>query len=1107
MRIASDANYVYAAWQVGDSHLTAGARGSSPATWPSILADDSVALHVSAGGRRVALVVSAAGAYAWLSDGKPVPFFSMKFAPVLRGTLDRVDDKDDGFDVEMALPWTSLGLPDGAAPDSGTPVSACLVVTKAGAPPTVFPSGADVTAPDTWPVVNGSAPGALVLRPRQTTPIVDGNVSPAEWPEPAVQFAVPDPIPERTAPVLPLRWEPLIESDRAVPIPTAADDTMAAERHVLARFWPGLNADLLKRSAPPRGVLDPSGVFTPIDHAAIGYGPWSSSDRVGWQRLQLTGMAQAGIDTAWTVMGPDGDPMAPFDTKALTVLATARRELLREGDTAPALAPWIESMPATGNPVDLANESGRSTLLSTLVRWLKAIPPSERRHLRVPLGDGTVAAVPVMLSRAASWTNTDSDWAQDIRIRLAREHAALAAGATLWFVGSADFPAGAQLDSRIGGDDSRLLVREVRPGSQAPFVPRRFGETFKAAWDAAKDAHWVVVDSWNDANAATDIAPSRQYGDGYVGLNRLFRTTLASSRFASAPIWTGDADLPRRVRPGQLFPIDFPVRNQGTRPLAAAEVKLEYRWWQAGKVVADGANIGQPTGPLAPGVSSSVRLGIATVGAGAQPLAPGAYDLEIVVRHPGGAIRKIRPVVVSEIDSVEITETSLPTLVQAGGSIPALVKLRLSAPEAIAAGKCRLVWQILDHSGTKVLAAGQEIPSRSIPSGTWVQIPVVIKTIAPDNAPIVPAFPEQQAQDPAAPASHRIRWALLRDDGPALEGSLDESLVVYPPLETARIEVVALPNEKVLPADKSARVRVRITNTTPRRWDKGWVSLTGRWFQSDGFPAQLIAALPSTPLPRELAAGESLEIDIDVRTPGRAGRYVLGVFALRPPDQFLALSPITGTSDSAFVPVDIAGGNAVTVDLGSWFDTDAVSWEPLPRDGDIDGSGATLPGEWFPADRFGAGVGAPAYPSGYYTDIASDIVRNTVFRFGPADDGKRNAVAARGQSLTVPKGKYVTLHLVAATTGAKSVEASVVLRYQNGKTTTITRRIRAFREPVGPTEAIALRFPRLRTPGSDIAETVALQHVVIPVGPDAELVSIQIPDKPEIKIFAMTLDR
>ncbi|MFY7951163.1 MAG: hypothetical protein ACOVT5_01530, partial [Armatimonadaceae bacterium] len=578
---------------------------------------------------------------------------------VLRGTLDRVDDQDGGFDIEMALPWTALGLAPGSGPASGTPVTGCAVVYKSGSNPTVFPADAQPDRPAGWPVIRTEPGAGLTMIRRETPPVIDGRIEGAEWPGTGLVVAVPDLIPERNAPVLPLPLDPLVPGDRSVPIPDRNDDTLLAERHVFARFWPGLNADLLKRSAPPRGVLDPNGIFTPIDHPAIAYGPWTSSDRVGWHRLQLTGMAQAGIDTAWTMVVPDGHPMSPFDTKALTVLGAARRELEREGESVPALALWIEPT-ADSTPIDLSTESGKSSLYRTIQRWMDTVPVSQRRVVRVPMGEGTVPAYPIALAVPAAWSNADAAWASELRARFAAEYGAKSGGATLWFVGNSDFPAGATFDSRMGSDDARLLVRVVRPGSQAPFVSRRFGETFKGAWEAAKEAHWVVVDSWNDYNAATDIAPSRQYGEGYIGLNRLFRNSVVSSRFASAPLQIGDADLPRRARPGQLFPIDFPIRNQGARPLAASEVKLEYRWLRDGAVVTEGANSGQPTGPLAPGVPTTVRLAVTTVGAGAQPVAPGVYTLEVSAKHPGGTARKARTIEISETDSVDIVSTTLP---------------------------------------------------------------------------------------------------------------------------------------------------------------------------------------------------------------------------------------------------------------------------------------------------------------------------------------------------------------------------------------------------------------------------------------------------------------
>ncbi|MFM7321847.1 MAG: hypothetical protein ACKO5K_10040, partial [Armatimonadota bacterium] len=1080
VRLAFDRNYLYAAWTVDDSHVDASVRGTSPATWPKIAEDDAVAVHLMSGARTVGLVVNAAGGYAFLEGGKPVPFFGIKFAPTVRGTLERSGDVDRGYVIETAIPWSALGLPAGADPATLAP-SLRLVAHKRGASPTHWPAPAAADGSESWQTLSlAGGPG----RPVPTAPAdlrIDGALGPDEWSDAAIGFDVPDPKPDRTPPVQPLDLSPLRPADLLPPIATPVDDSLAAVRPVFARALVGLNADLLKRSAPPRGIFSPQGGYAAVDHPVAGFGPWVSSDRVGWHREQLMGMARAGVDIAWTVTGPDRGETAPFDAKALTVLAAAGKELRREGAKVPGLAPAVE-FPSESESLDLASASGRDRLYAAVARWFQLVPPSQVARVRVPVEGGSQLAIPVSIGPSSALRNADGDWHLGLRERFATEFGASFPGTTLAFVGDEAAPAGPAFVGRLGASGP-VRVDRVRPGSMMPFRPRKFGETYKSAWEAAKDAAWVLVDSWNDYAAATEIAPTRQYGDGFIGLTRLFKSTFEPSRVASAEVALGEPDLPVRLRPGQIVPIDIPLRNTSPRPLSTSDVELSYRWIAADGTVVEGANKGRPAAPLAPGVEGSVRLAVTTVGAGNSPLSVGEHRLEIVVRHPGGQKRFARSTTIASTDSVEILSTTLPSLVRSGSEIPASLRFRLSAPEGIPAGKARLVWQILGEG--KVLAAGQQALDRAVPAGVWNSVSLLVRTIGTTGEAVPPAYPEKQAEGDPNPAKwgHRIRWALLRDDGTAIDGGLEESLAVYPPADSARIEVLSVPEGKPIHADSLLPVRVRVTNLGSERWAKGQVALTGRWFQADGFPMALVAALPTLPLSIDVAPGESLEIEVPVRTPLRMGRYVVGVFATRPPDGFFALAPITGTSDTGFARLDVIGGKTVPVDLGAVFDTDAVASEPQPRDGDLDGSGATLPAEWFPSDRNGLAAGAAVIPSGFYTDITSDIVRSALFAYGSAEPGRKNAVSARGQTLPVPAGRAIAVHVAATATGASPAELTLVLRHRDGKHETVKRTLKPWRDSPQSGEALALRVPRVRTPGGDIATPAALQHLVVPVAP------------------------
>ena len=61
------------------------------------------------------MAVSAAqGAYFSVGDGTKIPkgkaIYSYKYAVTVHGKLNKPDGSDQGYDVEMAIPWSEMGL-------------------------------------------------------------------------------------------------------------------------------------------------------------------------------------------------------------------------------------------------------------------------------------------------------------------------------------------------------------------------------------------------------------------------------------------------------------------------------------------------------------------------------------------------------------------------------------------------------------------------------------------------------------------------------------------------------------------------------------------------------------------------------------------------------------------------------------------------------------------------------------------------------------------------------------------------------------------------------------------------------------------------------------
>ena len=56
------------------------------------------------------------------------------------------------------------------------------------------------------------------------------------------------------------------------------------------------------------------------------------------------------------------------------------------------------------------------------------------------------------------------------------------------------------------------------------YVPRRNGETYRELWGQAIKANpdWVLITSFNEWHEGTEIEPSKEYGDEYLKLTKIF---------------------------------------------------------------------------------------------------------------------------------------------------------------------------------------------------------------------------------------------------------------------------------------------------------------------------------------------------------------------------------------------------------------------------------------------------------------------------------------------------------------------------------------------------------------------------------------------------------
>ncbi len=181
-------------------------------------------------------------------------------------------------------------------------------------------------------------------------------------------------------------------------------------------------------------------------------------------------------------------------------------------------------------------------------------------------------------------------------------------------------------------------------------------------------------------------------------------------------------------------------------------------------------------------------------------------------------------------------------------------------------------------------------------------------------------------------------------------------------------------------------------------------------------------------------------------------------------------------------------GSVERVDLQQYFDNDAITNEFFMGDGDFDGAGNTYPAAPIPQNGAVTADGIPF------------LIVNGV-------EGTKNNVTAAGQTITLPAGRYVRLHLLGSSDNGNT-DSTMTATYADDSAA-VPLRLTDWKS--GPafaeTEAIRTTQFHSRTGAKDVA--VAIFHQVITLDADRELRSITLPTlpRPRPHIFAISLEK
>lgn len=685
---------------------------------------------------------------------------------------------------------------------------------------------------------------------------------------------------------------------------------------------------------------------------------------------------------------------------------------------------------------------------------------------------------------------------------------------------------------------------------------------FRKMIDAAPE--WVFLDSWNGYHQGTDIAPSLEYGLLYRDLVRA--GVLQFKRTNDYAVTFTRASVPRVMQPGVVYQVDVTAQNTGENDWdAITGVALSYRWLQNGKVVGDtGAQV--TTNGLLRGETKSFMLGVAPPIHEGKPLAPGQYELEFDMnRRVGNDVSWFNadgsqpyriPVTIGpggEGHPFWVTN-SLTTLLQQGAEYPAEVRVRNDGSETWKKGTYSLVYRW--RKVNTYLKGGGEDADTVVAEGKRVALP---DDIAPGRlldlkvtaAAMDAAGKPLPAKD--ADEDYVLEWDLHNGNGflgASGAPTYRETVNIVERDPGPYFVGCNLPSELI--AGRTEKITVGLFNRGPNEWKKDRDKVVVHWYYMDGteaswtddtlplvedvpafskFPMQLpddseIKFGGTAPAPEKKGKKKKVEKaprievterptvlrDVPVRVPYYFGPMYC-VFDFQSDGKIASTSAATKGNDVLVIPVNVYSPTFTPVPLNSYFNVDGVSQDVDRSDGNIDGRGNSLPAEFLPPYVPRPAVSDtglsnnPLYPSGLWVRPLNELSSTrTCFLYPPKVNSAPNMVSCQGQQLPTPPLPRNAVHLLALAT-EEEVTGDVTLFY--GDNTRVTKQVAFTHWNDAPKHGEKVAFMaahRHTAAGDDAASHCYLNQYTLEADPLKQLVGIELPRQPAVKVMAITLE-
>lgn len=928
----------------------------------------------------------------------------------------------------------------------------------------------------------------------------------------------------------------------------------------LARYDMDYQADP-RQSVPTEGVWRENNATALANHPLEGTGPWFSYTRADWHRRQLLDVRRAGVDAILTSYRPQPNQNRASD-RGLLALAAALNSLRQAGQDYPQVALSLDTAAFVESPSSLPDLTAAATqevLYAAIRDFFQRIPAAF--HLTVPLSkeNGGRRACVVFLSKASAFRALDSAFAAYVRGRFAQDFG----NTDLILLGGSDFKGKAALDGYFTEakekgfqfeGDGWIKTASVSAGydpsivekNDTPRRARRGGEAYRDDWTAALDKRpdWILLEGWNDYARGAAIAPTVEAGYGPADLTRVYTRLFAGlAKRGVKFLWH---DAPAALLTNRDYAVNVRAQNTGIEGWDTSgapgmlPIGIAYRWLKEGQVVATGTAPNFPASVLA-GQNVTAALSIKT-----QGLASGDYVLEIGAAQvdKSGKVASW----VSNSGDGSLLEIPIHVSDKAGEALSEWAATLVSSdmPLTPETGSVYEVRAILRNDGTTTWrkAEGARVTARLFqafaPVGTGEtkpETPVLIadatalleSDVAPGQVAAVRLLlplldPEGKAlpvSDPKGEWSYALCLEIAADGkeaGTVLVanggGKAETATGVLVAPQTLHItdfdfgvRFLSDGTPATLPGQRRQPVQIGLQNTGPQTWKKDQVRVGYHWYYLDG--TEFLWEDETTPLTEDIAPGKSVKDMLAwVTAPPFDGTYYL-VWDVKVGETWASTTDSARVFNESVRAVNVVAGKLVFADLTKLYNVDGISDEDDPTDGNFDGNGRT-----FPASLLPPFADAPIAPAGLWQATSRsgpDSPRRISFRLGSKGPKANNFIACKGQRIELGKSaaQCKTLHILAASSG-KDITTNIRLIFQEPSSESedlLVFSVNKWDAPPARPEQQGYTVRRVHTPQGSVPGAVGLHHYVITVREPRKLVALQLPNEPDIKIAALTLEK